>query len=394
MDPATVALIGAGSSGLSSILGNVGSVRAQKLANKANLQIAQMNNEWNAQQAALSRNWQEQMMNKQNQWNLDQWNRENQYNSASAQRQRYEEAGLNSALMMQGNGAGTAGSVTSANAGQSPTPQAQQVTMQAPRYDFSGIAQAINSYYANQKLAEEAGEVGRRNTVTDNIIQQQPNEYYNAFLAGMSGRDVADLSPARINAMNRLAPLTVNICAMRGLVELDNMNREGEFKAAQTLNLNLDSQGKQILNNYLDKQQAAEYLLKIGQAFNAFASGNLSMKKVETEVWNAINAQWTAKGTRLDTNMKRSLYQSTMAAIHAEYEYKRTYYNARKAFAKDIAAGEGHSAQAQSYLGRLERDYYRDWYDSPDKRFLWKFGKMSGNILQSVPVVPMLNMGR
>lgn len=377
-------------SAVAGIASSVGNVRSQKLANKANLQIAQMNNEWNAQQAALSRNWQEQMMDKQNQWNLNQWNRENQYNSASAQRQRYEEAGLNSALMMQGNGAGTAGSITSAGAGQSPTPQAQQVTMQPARFDFSSVAQAINSYYANQKLAEEAGEIGRRNTAVDNIIQHQPDEYHNAVLAGIAGRDVADLSPARINAMNRVAPLTVNLGLMRAMKELDNMNREGEFKSAQTLNLNLDADAKRIQLRYLEPMQAAELNLKIGQAFNAFASGNLSIKKAETEVWNAINAQLDSEGKQLDLNARRTLYDSYVRSIHQKYEYNRLYYKYRKAFAKDIASGEGHSAQSLSEMSRLEKAWYEGWNKNKGTRTIYGLGRAFGNILGSVPLGVMI----
>ena len=54
----------------------------------------------------------QQLADKQNQWNIDQWNRENEYNSASAQKQRLIDAGMNP--MFGEVNAGTAQSVQSA----------------------------------------------------------------------------------------------------------------------------------------------------------------------------------------------------------------------------------------------------------------------------------------
>ena len=68
--------------------------------NQMNYRINQMNNQFNERMAMQQRDFQENM-----------WNKENEYNTASAQRQRLEEAGLNPYLMMNGGSAGTAQSV-------------------------------------------------------------------------------------------------------------------------------------------------------------------------------------------------------------------------------------------------------------------------------------------
>ena len=65
--------------------------------NQMNYKINQMNNQFNERMAMQQRNWQENM-----------WNKENAYNTASAQRQRLEEAGLNPYLMMDGGSAAAA----------------------------------------------------------------------------------------------------------------------------------------------------------------------------------------------------------------------------------------------------------------------------------------------
>lgn len=126
-------------------------------ANASNIRIAQMNNEWS-----------ERMMDKQNQMNVAQWQREadfsrqqaadanafteymqdkaNQYNSASAQAARLKEAGLNPALVMTGQNAGTA---QGASGVQGSTPHGNSVGMPSPTsahvqpYDYSGFSRAI-----------------------------------------------------------------------------------------------------------------------------------------------------------------------------------------------------------------------------------------------------------
>ena len=70
--------------------------------NQMNYKINQMNNQFNERMAMQQRDFQENM-----------WNKENAYSTASAQRQRLEEAGLNPYLMMNGGSAGTAQSVGS-----------------------------------------------------------------------------------------------------------------------------------------------------------------------------------------------------------------------------------------------------------------------------------------
>ena len=75
----------------------IGDAVSTNKTNKANMAINRMNNEFNAAEAEKARQFQ-----------LDMWNKTNEYNSASAQRSRIEEAGLNPYLMMNGGSAGTA----------------------------------------------------------------------------------------------------------------------------------------------------------------------------------------------------------------------------------------------------------------------------------------------
>lgn len=97
--------------------------RAQKLANEANIRMTDSTNQAN-RDIAMETNQANrdiaQMNNQYNRENLERqideqwkmWNAENEYNSASAQRERLEEAGLNPYMMMSGGSAGTASSMT------------------------------------------------------------------------------------------------------------------------------------------------------------------------------------------------------------------------------------------------------------------------------------------
>lgn len=92
----------------------------------------------------LNYKYQTRLAEQQNQYNLDMWKMENEYNSPSAQMRRYEEAGLNPALMY--------GSVTPGNASSAP----QMVTPGAPNFsrDLRELAQAFNIEGIKQAIAD------------------------------------------------------------------------------------------------------------------------------------------------------------------------------------------------------------------------------------------------
>lgn len=145
MDPIIgSAVIGGASKLIGGLFQGNQSVKAQKLANESNERIARENNQW-----------QRENMQMQNDWNIEQWNRENEYNSASAQAQRFREAGLNPYLAMTGGAeAGTASSIASADAG-----SASEVGRQMP-IDYSaynGVLNTLSEIPAQVAQAENLG---------------------------------------------------------------------------------------------------------------------------------------------------------------------------------------------------------------------------------------------
>lgn len=137
----TAALLGgAAISGVSNIIGNIFGKKSQDNANEANLKINQMNNEFNAREA-------EKAFLRESHYNDKVRAEDRAYNSAQAQVERYRQAGLNPALMMQGQSAGMA---QSNGVSSSAASAAQAAPQQGFNPDFSGFSNAVNQFLRNQ----------------------------------------------------------------------------------------------------------------------------------------------------------------------------------------------------------------------------------------------------
>lgn len=131
------AAIGAGAS----LLGNIFGSKNQSSANQANKEINQMNNEFN-----------ERMMDKQIAYEKEMWQKNNEYNSASAQAQRWREAGFNPTMMMGNANAGvaTSGSVGAASA----APAAPQQAFKPEVSSFVDTIVAMQDLQIKDRVAD------------------------------------------------------------------------------------------------------------------------------------------------------------------------------------------------------------------------------------------------
>ena len=133
-----------------------------KHTNNTNLKIARETNEMQLQL------WREQR-----DYDREMWNMENEYNSASAQRQRLEDAGLNPYLMMNGGDAGSASSLRSPDA-----PTMQRAVMENPANEIIGKTNSM--IQAGAQIAQ----LGKQFAETRQIQAQTENmSIQNAYLA-------------------------------------------------------------------------------------------------------------------------------------------------------------------------------------------------------------------
>lgn len=136
----------------------------------------------------LQYKYNKQLQDQQNQFNLDMWNLQNEYNSPQAQMKRYEEAGLNPALIYsQGN---------PGNASSAPV----QGVPQAPEFskDLRELAQAFNieglkTAIANRKKAEADARISTANAVDAESDNQALSDiYWNYSFDPITGKFVYD----------------------------------------------------------------------------------------------------------------------------------------------------------------------------------------------------------
>lgn len=273
----------------------VGNAVSTNKTNKTNMAINQMNNDFNAAEAEKARQFQ-----------LDMWNRTNEYNSASAQRQRLSDAGLNPYLMMNGGSAGTAQSSGST----SPASAAPPLAMQ--RQDFSGLSNTLSSalQIANQTKETNA------NVQT---LQSQKSLYDAQANSILSNVDWWKLGPEykKWSQMTGLARAGLQFQTDRQ--NLRNMTWSGNLIQAQRIGVLLDNKSKRVINKYLDEGQRLQLDLMAAQYYDAMASGHLKYQQAKSEITKRILMQAEANGYKINNNIAEETAESYINALNAEY---------------------------------------------------------------------------
>lgn len=277
------------------IASSIGNIFSTNKANNSNMAINRMNNEFNAAEAEKARQFQ-----------LDMWNRTNDYNSASSQRQRLSEAGLNPYLMMNGASAGIAQSSGSTSPASAASPLAMQ------RQDFSGLSNTLSSalQIANQTKETNA------NVQT---LQSQKSLYDAQANSILSGIDWWKLGPEykKWSQMTGLARSGLQLQTDRQ--NLRNMEWSGNLIQAQRLGVLLDNKSKRVVNKYLDEGQRLQLDLMASQYYDAMASGHLKYQQAKSEITKRLVMAAEANGLRINNKIAEETSDSYIQALNAEY---------------------------------------------------------------------------
>lgn len=182
-------ILGAIISGAGSLLGGaIGAIGSSHSADKS-LQATRETNKANRDLAQY-----------QNEWNLAQWYRQNAYNSPSAQRQRYEQAGINPYFALGNITSGNAqGNLESANmANQQSGAESYHMLAQGYQNLGSSIADATQKFYGTQFQQEQIKALQIQNSENllsmmyrvqglryDNQAKRMANEVYNANMQSL-----------------------------------------------------------------------------------------------------------------------------------------------------------------------------------------------------------------
>lgn len=277
------------------IASSIGNAVSTNKTNNTNMAINRMNNEFNAAEAEKARQFQ-----------LDMWNKTNDYNSASAQRSRLEEAGLNPYLMMNGGNAGTAQSSGSSTPASASTPLSMQ------RQDFSGLSNSLSS------ALQIANQTKETNATVQNL-QSQKSLYDAQANSILSNVDWWKLGPEykKWSQMTGLARAGLQFQTDRQ--NLRNMTWSGNLIQAQHIGALLDNKSKRILNNYLDEGQRLQLDLMAAQYYDAMASGHLKYQQAKSEITKRILMAAEARGLKIDNNTAEQTADGYIKALNAEY---------------------------------------------------------------------------
>lgn len=350
IDMGLATIIGAGLSAGAAGASAISSGKMNRRAEKYNKWALQQQQAFNAQQAQLGRDWSEEMMGQQNEWNLQQWQRENEYNTPAAQRARLEAAGLNAALMMQGQGSiGMAGSGQPA-ASPSGNPQASSGLSSAPQYvrpDFSLLSQAVDSFFKNKLISEQS-----------------------------TGQGLDNLLKARYG--DELAQISIG----KGSAEISNLRSQSARNYAETAVASLSAEAQRTMNKYLDLGQQLSLITKMAEYSSITAGIELTKAKYRTEVANEIKILAEANGQKISNYIARATADSLIDAMNKENEY-RSYdaalgydYLPRRHYLKNKGLGyETDLLEGDLGLQRVERalaEFEEYTRDTPGNRWLRK----------------------
>lgn len=318
--------------------------------NQMNYKINQMNNQFNERMAIQQRNWQENM-----------WNKENAYNTASAQRQRLEEAGLNPYLMMNG---GSAGVAQSSGTGASASSSGSAV-MQPFQADYSGIGASIGNIFQYELMQSEKSQMQGAKQLADAKAMET-----------LSNIDWGKLTNETRNYLKSTGLARAQLGYAKEQQEADNMAMTGLVMRAQHSGMLLDNEAKGIMNKYLDQQQQLDLNLKAADYYQRMSSGYLSYAAAKKAIAEEALAAARARGQNISNEIAFRISESQIAANIAANQSSAAFHN--EELKLGLSQDNARSRNIESwYRSRNEGKKYK-YYDS-DK--IVHYGTSIGNTI-------------
>lgn len=334
------ALIGAaGAIGGALLSGN-----SQSSANSTNMAINQMNNAFNEKEALRARQFQ-----------LEMWNRENAYNTASSQRQRLSEAGLNPYLMLDGSSAGIAGSTGSTSQATASQP------LQVNPMDYSSFAGTL------ARSAEMSYQQQQSNAMVSNLQGQKDLAFAQANQI-FSNIDWGKLTPEYKRWMRDTGVVRAQLNYDTDRQNLDNLRWTNKIQRAERTSLLLSNASKKILNKYLDQSEQLRLNVSASQYYDMMAAGHLKYQQVRESIAKQVLMQ--KQGTWYDSMSDRNRleYKEALALADDYISAMSTQYESQTAYnmgfgSKGYDAGM-RDAESKSFRSLLDRwNYNKRFYE-------------------------------
>lgn len=192
---------------------------------------------------------------RQREWQSAQQNAMNEYNSPRAQRVRLRQASVNPGLALQ-NGVMTSGQ------------QSTLPSYERPSYDFSPVADAVNTGMANY-IDRKRMESETRLTDENTIAQQQRNKYglVSAYLDVLDKIQELDRKGADtkfLRSQRDYMEKQIHAFDERNHAEVNKINQEAIVAEKQSQLIELQQSTQRIINEYLPQEKRAS--LRVSQA--------------------------------------------------------------------------------------------------------------------------------
>lgn len=328
-------------------------------SNSKNMQINKMNNEFNALEAEKARKYQTEM-----------WNKTNEWNSPKNIRKRLQEAGYNPYLGMDSSNVGTA-----SNAGSS-SPASAASPIQNNPLQFDGIQNALSTAIQMDNTTKVS------NAEVSNLQGQKSLSDAKAADT-LSNIDWYKLTPEYRNWLQTTGMSRAQLSFNTDRQNLENMQWINKIQRAQRTDILLSNEAKRIINRYLDSSQSLQLKMMANQAFQAFASGRLSLQQCKTEVTKQLMNMAETEGQKISNKIASETADQLIGALQWQYSSDEMYSRGYAGYARQAGQSRGKGDIA---TGSLDEYNYSSRY--------WNTGIESiGRIGNGVGLPLMLGRG-
>lgn len=338
-----------------------------------------------ANQAELNRNFQSAEAQKNRDFEVDMWNKTNEYNSATNQRARLEEAGLNPYMMMNGGNAGEAGSVTAPSTPQGAMPGATGDTTENVISGLNSVSDAIGQFYDNMLTQSRATAQNYENFFNDpnsygkdqwQVMMMKmlsPNSDNSLFLP----KDSASRVFGKYGNWKQAGSAVMFDNAVQ-ISDLDKQNKNltNQMIQANMIQINLSSDAQKVINKYLDQQESIKLNIQSALYTETAARGQLTFE------------QWQGQ---LIQNMSDELDYRTRKAIADEFirasceAYKLQYFQSHGSLTADVLTADGKKTGKKYYQESMKLDLLNKRFmgNALNRNYQWlDFTQGAGNLLQ------------
>lgn len=344
---------------LGSIAGGLFGIGSSAIQNSQNRQNVRETNQMNYKINQMNNQFNERMASQQRDFQADMWLKENAYNTASAQRRRLEEAGLNPYLMMNG---GSAGVASSAGTGASAS-SAGSAVMQPFQADYSGISSSIGNIFQYELMQSQKSNLQGARQLADAKAMEV-----------LSNIDWGRLTDETRDYLKSTGLARAQLGYAKEQQEVDNMAMTGNVMKAQHAGMLLDNEAKGIMNKYLDQQQQLDLNVKAADYYQRMSAGYLSYAEAKKAIAEEALAAARARGQNISNEVAFRISESQIAANIAANQSSAAFYGEelRLGLSRDNARSKNIESW---YRARNEGKKYK-YYDS-DKAV--QYGTAIGN---------------